>query len=314
MGKTLGQRLLEQMRSCRLCPRSCGVNRLEAASGFCKSDAGLNIAAITLHRGEEPVLSGPRGMCNVFFAHCNLRCSYCQNHQISRDKPVIALAGLDLQQAVAQIASVLARGVSRLGFVSPSHMVAQMVAIVEALWREGLRPVIVYNSSGYDRVETLRLLEGLVDVYLPDCKYMDAELARQFSAASDYPQVATAALREMYRQMGNVLHRDDAGLALRGMIVRHLVLPGKVENSLNVLRFLARELSPKLALSLMSQYYPTAAVAGHPELGRGLQAREYETVLREMEALGLQNGFVQALESAECYRPDFAKGRWMVRG
>lgn len=309
MEENLTEYWMEAMRACRLCPRNCGVNRLEEASGSCRSDARLHIAAITLHRGEEPVLSGPHGMCNVFFSHCNLRCNYCQNFQISRNTGD-ADTVLSLHQAVEQIAAVLARGVERLGFVSPSHMVVQMVAIVEALWREGLRPVIVYNSSGYDRVETLRRLEGLVDVYLPDCKYMDAALAHRYSAAPDYPQVAAAALREMYRQMGNVLHLDDAGLALKGMIVRHLVLPGQVANSLAVLRFLARELSPRLTLSLMAQYYPTAAVADHPELGRRLYAREYDAVIREMETLGLENDFTQELESADYYRPDFSKGRW----
>lgn len=182
-----------------------------------------------------------------------------------------------------------------------------MVAMVEALWQEGWKPVIVYNSNGYDKVETLRQLEGLVDVYLPDCKYMDAGLAGELSGAADYPQVAAKALGEMYRQMGPVLHLDDDGLALRGMVVRHLVLPGQVENSLQVLRFLARELSPKLTLSLMAQYWPIAAVAAHAQLGRRINAEEYAAVLREMEELGFNEGFVQELASADCYWPDFSK-------
>lgn len=212
-----------------------------------------------------------------------------------------------LQHAVTHIIGLLERGIKQVGFVSPSHMVPQMVAIVEALWQQGWQPLIVYNTNAYEQVSTLRQLEGLVDVYLPDCKYMDAALAQTWSGAQDYPQVAAAALKEMYRQMGAVLHLDEHGLALRGMIVRHLVLPGQIANSLTVLRFLAHELSPKLTLSLMAQYRPIAAVATHPDLGRRLSPHEYAAVVREMEELGFSEGFVQKLESADFYWPDFSK-------
>lgn len=299
--------LIARMRACRLCPRQCGANRLQGETGFCRSDAALHIAAITLHRGEEPVLGGERGICNVFFSRCNLGCLYCQNSQISRASSEIACKFTEIDAAVEHIAAILESGVTHVGFVSPSHMTAQMATIVEALWARGARPVVVYNSGGYDSVDTLRRLEGLVDVYLPDCKYMDAGLAGAWSNAPDYPEVAAAALGEMYRQMGHVLHLDDEGLALRGLIVRHLVLPEQRANSLAVLRFLARELSPRLTLSLMAQYRPTAAVAGHPQLGRRLAAGEYAEVLREMEALGFASGFVQEPESADCYNPDFSR-------
>ncbi len=303
----LTQRFVEKMQACRLCPRNCGVKRLQGELGYCRTGRELHIASITLHKGEEPVLSGQDGMCNVFFSHCNLQCMYCQNDQISRNHVELSKKPLKLKEATRQISRMLERGIRHVGFVSPSHMVAQMAGIVEELWREGWKPVIVYNSNGYDRVETLRQLEGLVDVYLPDCKYMDAALARELSGAADYAQVAAAALREMYRQMGPVLHVDDDGLAIRGMVVRHLVLPGQVNNSLQVLQFLARELSPKLTLSLMAQYRPIAAVARHPQLGRRLSGDEYEVVLREMEELGFCEGFVQELESADCYWPDFSR-------
>ena len=307
----LSQKFVEKMQACKLCPRKCGVNRQQGVLGYCRNDHQLNLASITLHKGEEPVLSGPDGLCNVFFAHCNLQCSYCQNHQISRNDILLAGEQWSLAAATRQIGRMLASGIRHVGFVSPSHMVAQMVAMVEALRQEGWKPVIVYNSNGYDKVETLRQLEGLVDIYLPDCKYMDARLATELSGAPDYPQVAAAALREMYRQMGPVLHmdddRDDDGLALRGMMVRHLVLPGQVANSLQVLRFLARELSPKLTLSLMAQYRPIAAVARHPQLGRRVTEEEYEVVLQEMEELGFTEGFVQELAGADCYLPDFSR-------
>ena len=285
----LTQRFVEKMQACRLCPRNCGVKRLQGELGYCRTGRELHIASITLHKGEEPVLSGQDGMCNVFFSHCNLQCIYCQNHQISCNDVVLTREQWNLKGATRQISRMLARGIRHVGFVSPSH------------------PVIVYNSNGYDKVETLRQLEGLVDVYLPDCKYMDAGLAKELSDAADYPQVAAKALREMYRQMGPVLHLDADGLALRGMIVRHLVLPRQVANSLQVLRFLAAELSPKLTLSLMAQYRPIAAVAAHPHLRRRLNCEEYAVVMREMEKLGFNDGFVQELVSADYYWPDFSK-------
>ncbi len=308
MENTLSRYFLATMEMCRLCPRNCEVSRIQGQKGYCccgSQTEQLEIAAITLHKGEEPVLSGQNGICNVFFSHCNLQCSYCQNYQISRNHTVSA--SMPLGEATDAIIAMLKRGIRHVGFVSPSHMVAQMAAIVEALWQQGWKPVIIYNSNGYDRVETLRQLEGLVDVYLPDCKYMDAALAKELSGAADYPEKAAAALGEMYRQMGAVLHLDDEGLLLRGMLVRHLVLPGQVENSLAVLRFLARELSPKLTLSLMAQYRPIPAVGDHPFLGRRLLAEEYAAVLREMEELGFQEGFVQELASSEYYWPDFFK-------
>lgn len=266
----------------------------------------MNIAAITLHRGEEPAISGPLGICNVFFAHCNLQCRFCQNHQISGNHRPVPTSFRSPEQAADAIAAILKTGVNRLGFVSPSHMVPQMVAIVAAVRQRGFRPIVVYNSNGYDRVETLRALEEWIDVYLPDCKYADPHLARTLSGAADYPQVAAAALTEMYRQKGNILHLDDRGQAERGLIVRHLVLPGAVANSLQVLRFLARELSPRLTLSLMAQYQPTVATADCPPLDRPLVPTEYGQVVAELERLGFTNGWLQDMASAGHYNPDFS--------
>lgn len=293
------------LHHCRICPRRCGVDRFAGPTGFCRTDAGYAVASITRHRGEEPVLSGDNGICNVFFNHCNLRCRYCQNFQISRNESRIRGGGLTLPALGDEIAALLDTGVRHLGFVSPSHMVGQMLAIIAQVRRRGHRPVIVYNSNGYDRVETLRLLEEVVDVYLPDYKYRDPALAAQWSAAAEYPEVAALALAEMYRQKGKVLHLGDDGLVERGLIVRHLVLPGAVANSLAVLRFLAETLSPGITLSLMSQYQPIAAVADRPPLNRSLLAAEYDQVVAEMERLGFSQGWVQDFASAECYNPDF---------
>ena len=295
----------DNLRACKICPRQCGVDRFASAAGYCRTDAGMNVAAVTLHRGEEPAVSGVRGICNVFFGHCNLRCRFCQNGQISRNETVIKGANQTLAEVVAAIGRILATGVDRLGFVSPSHLTPQMAAIIGAVRDLGHRPVIVYNTNGYDRVEFLRELDELVDIYLPDFKYADPQLAARLSGAADYPEVAMAAIAEMYRQRGNVLHQDEHGLAERGLIVRHLVLPGAVDNSIQTLRLLAGRLSNRITLSLMAQYNPTPAVAGMPPLNRRLLPEEYAQVVAEMERLGFANGWVQELDSSSCFNPDF---------
>ena len=296
----------EALRHCCLCPRRCGVDRFAGPSGYCRTGAGYAVSAVTVHRGEEPVISGERGICNVFFAHCNLRCGFCQNYQISRPQAHTGEECWTLDTVVAAIVRILDTGIDRLGFVSASHLVPQMAAIITAVRRQGFRPVVVYNSNGYDRVETLRHLDDLVDVYLPDCKYMDPVLSARWSGAGDYPEVAARALAEMYRQRGSVLHLDDQGLVTRGLIVRHLVLPGAVTNTRQVLRFLAESLSPRLTLSLMAQYNPTPLVAAESPLNRRLLPAEYAEAVAEMERLGFVNGWVQEFASAERYNPDFS--------
>ena len=293
------------LKDCRICPRQCGVDRTRGNLGFCRTDAGLNISAIVPHRGEEPAISGIHGICNVFFSHCNLQCRYCQNHQISRNEQSPSGKQWSVAQATEAVLQLLATGTNRIGFVSPSHLVPQMIALIQAIHKEGVRPVVVYNTNGYDRVETLRELEELVDVYLPDFKYSDAKLARSLSGVPDYPEVAAKALVEMYRQRGNLLHLDENNLAERGLIVRHLVLPGHVDNSLQALRFLAENLSPRITLSLMSQYQPTAAVSDLPPFNRPLLSTEYDMVVREMDRLGFTNGWIQDSSSAQYYNPDF---------
>ena len=298
---------LEELKDCAICPRECHVNRWESAKGICCSDSSFNIASICIHKGEEPVISGPNGICNVFFTNCNLRCIYCQNHQISDCSIDRTSFRMEIGDIVREVTSILDRGINMVGFVSPSHFVPQLKTIIRAVEESGYKPVWVYNTNAYDKVETLRSLEGLIDVYLPDFKYMDPLLARLLSKAEDYPLVAAAAIKEMYRQKGAALHLSDEDTAESGIIIRHLVLPGQTRNSMQVLKYIAEELSPKLHISLMSQYYPTARVMEHPFLHRELQGDEYPLVVREMEKLGLEFGWIQGLESIHHYRPDFYK-------
>lgn len=294
-----------QPTDCLVCPRSCGADRTGNLLGYCNASDGLEIASVCIHKGEEPVITGDVGICNVFFSNCNMQCIYCQNRQISKNSGLSSFSRIALNEVVEEICNCLDRGCKAVGFVSPSHMVPQMLKIINALHEKGRFPILVYNSNGYDKVEVLKELEGIIDVYLPDFKYSDAKLAHELSETGDYVDFARLALREMYRQKGSPLHLDDSGQAVSGLIVRHLVLPGYIENSKKVLEFIAHELSPKLHVSLMSQFHPMPEVRHHPHLGRLLSVVEYDEILSEMDRLGLENGWVQELESSAHYLPDF---------
>jgi putative pyruvate formate lyase activating enzyme len=295
------------LENCTLCPRECRVNRFTAGTGYCGMDAGMNIASVCIHRGEEPVISGKEGICNIFFAGCNLRCLYCQNHEISQCGSVIRNSGLDLESVLDTIVQILSEGITAVGFVSPSHMVPQVKTIIKGLNSRGYKPITVYNTNGYDKLETIRSLSGLIDVYLPDYKYVTRAIAAEYSDAPDYPETALKAIKEMYYQKGSTLATDDDGRAENGLLIRHLLLPGHAEESKNVLRSIAEELSPGVHLSLMSQYQPTAQVLHHPILNRPLYKVEYEDVVKTMESLGFRNGWVQDMDSHLNYRPDFRK-------
>lgn len=295
---------ISDIRDCVVCPRECGTDRTSEKLGWCLSGADIMVASICAHRGEEPVISGEHGVCNLFFAHCNLQCIFCQNYQISgnRNEPV---ASRDIASIVTEIEAVLSAGAKGVGFVSPSHYIQSMLQIIEALKASGHQQTYLFNSNGYDKAATVKSLEGVIDVFLPDLKYMDASLGREYSGAKNYPEIATAAIKEMFHQKGANIYLDDDGIIESGLIIRHLVLPGQIDNSKAVLRWIADELSPAVHLSLMSQYHPTPAVADHPTLRRTLRPEEYQEVMEEFERLGFYRGWVQELESPKTYRPDF---------
>ena len=290
---------------CALCPHDCHIDRTGGETGFCHGSDKLSIASICAHRGEEPVISGPRGICNIFFNHCNMRCDFCQNYQISRAHEFGPASEMPLPEAVTRTKSILDQGARGVGFVSPSHCVPQMLMIINALKAMGIDTHYVYNTNGYDRQETIVSLENTIRVWLPDLKYMDEKLGRALSHVSNYPEIATTAIREMFRQVGADIHVDSDGYIQSGLVIRHLVLPGQIENSRAVLKWIATELSPSVHISLMSQYHPTARVAGHSDLGRTLHRDEYEEVVAEFERLGFYRGWVQELGSPWSYLPDF---------
>ncbi len=291
---------------CTICPRNCGVNRFSGKSGFCKCDASFRISSVCVHKGEESVISGEKGICNIFFPHCNMQCIYCQNSGISVNERGNLPDSIPYKELIQKICSILDQTENIVGFVSPSHYIPHMVSIIRGIKETGRNPVFVYNTGGYEKVESLRELEGIIDVYLPDFKYMDAQLAYRYSQAKDYPEVASAAIKEMYRQKGSTLILNDRGLAEWGIVLRHLVLPGAADQSIEVLRYVAEEISPRLHISLMSQYYPTESVSQHSHLNRQVTFEEYNKVVDALYEYGFSHGWTQDMESHASYRPDFS--------
>jgi putative pyruvate formate lyase activating enzyme len=298
---------LKSLSCCTLCPRECQIDRFAGGNGYCGADTGMNIASICVHRGEEPVISGPAGICNIFFSGCNLNCIFCQNHEISKPDNIYTGSFFSFEETLESVEKIISSGIKSVGFVSPSHVVPQMKAIIRGLHEKGLRPVFVYNTNGYDKSDVIDSLEGLIDVYLPDFKYATHEIAKEFSDVSDYPDVAIKALKRMYYQKGSTLLVDDEERAVSGLLIRHLVLPGHAEESKKVLRIIAEELSTGVHISLMSQYHPSPGVLSHSDLGRSLYFSEYSEVAEEMQRLGFRNGWLQEMESNLNYRPDFSK-------
>ena len=276
-----------RLGSCDICPRECGVNRLEGETGFCHSAHLPVVAAVCNHHGEEPAISGNKGSGAIFFGNCNMRCAYCQNYQISQDWEKQQSREMDfhtLAQRMLYLQNEL--GCHNINFVSPSHFVPQLVrAVLEAV-PMGLRLPLVYNTNAYDSAKSLRELEGIINIYLPDLRYASDRWARKFSQAQ-------------------VL--DEAGLAQRGLIVRHLVLPNGLAGSQESLTWLAEEVSPAVAVSIMSQYFPAHRAPLIPSLSRTLSASEYSEVIALIDRLGLENGWLQEMGASDNYLPDFER-------
>ena len=290
------------MKECRVCPRNCSADRLSDQKGFCRAGAEIILARAALHMWEEPCISGKEGSGAVFFSGCSLGCKFCQNGQISRGqtgKKVTAdrLADifLELQQQKA----------NNINLVTAGHFLPQVAEAIEKSRNRGLQIPVVYNSSGYEKSEMLKLLEGLVDIYLPDFKYMDPELAEKYSYARDYPEVAREALKEMVRQTGTP-EFDRRGIMKKGVIVRHLLLPGHVKDSRRVLEYLLSTYGKEIYISLMNQYTPMPAMKDDPRLSRKVTDREYQRLIDYGLQLGLENGFIQEGETAkESFIPEF---------
>lgn len=296
------------LSNCKLCPRECGVNRLLGEHGFCNVGSEPLVANIVLHRGEEPVISGNKGICNVFFAHCNLSCIFCQNHQISRNYNKNIDWTADYEDIIERIINILKQGISIIGFVSPTHQVVQMVEIILRLNKQGYHPTIVYNTNSYDNQQILRSLNDIVDVYLPDIKYFDNNLAKNYSNADNYFEIAMASIKEMVWQKGTTIVMGDDGIIQSGVVLRHMVLPGMLTDSIKIFRKIADDIDTNIAISLMSQYFPFGDdLVKHKELNRTILPSEYNRLVDTIIELGFYKGWIQDLGSSSYYLPDFSK-------
>jgi len=277
------QNAFEILSSCRLCPRKCRVNRLKGEKGFCKTGRNAVVSSYGPHFGEESVLVGRCGSGTIFFSFCNLGCLFCQNYELSHLGEGVETSSREL---AAMMLSLKKQGCHNINLVTPSHVVPQVLEALVIAAGQGLDLPLVYNSSGYDSLATLRLLKGVVDVYMPDFKFWSAESSKKYLAAPDYPERAREAIREMYRQVGDLEVGED-GIAVRGLLVRHLVMPGGVEESRRIFEFIAREISPATYVNVMGQYRPCGEALSHPPLDRPVSGEEHRAALEAAKDAGL---------------------------
>ena len=294
----------QELSDCTLCPRECHVNRNAGEIGYCGQTARLMAARAALHFWEEPCLSGTNGSGAVFFSGCNLRCVYCQNHEIAQGN-----AGREI--TVARLSDIFLglqeKGAHNINLVTPSHFVPQIITALNTAKKQGLFIPIIYNTSAYETVETLHMLDGLVDIYLPDLKYYSTALSENYSHAPDYFGTATAAIAEMLRQVGTPVFADGEGSLMRqGVIVRHLLLPGCGRDSRQILRYLHETYKNDIYISIMNQYTPLSQVSGIPALNRRVSDKEYARIIDYAIRIGIENGFIQEGETAsESFIPAF---------
>lgn len=290
------------LSSCTLCPHMCKINRNNGKIGRCKGTGNVKIALASLHHFEEPCISGKNGSGTVFFSNCNLSCVFCQNYKISQ-------LGLGHEISIDELANIFLEqqknNAENINLVTPTMYVPQIIEAIKIARKNGLKLPIIYNSNGYENLETIRLLRGYIDVYLPDLKYFDDALAKKYSGISNYFENATNAILEMYFQVGLPVF-DENGLIKKGLIIRHLVLPNHIDNSKKVLLWIKENLPKDIYVSLMAQYFPTYKAKNIEDLNRKLSKEEFEEIKNYLEKLDIHNGYFQELgEHEEEYVPDF---------
>lgn len=291
------------LSNCILCPRNCGADRMSGQTGYCGMPSDLRVARAALHMWEEPCISGSTGSGTVFFSGCNLKCIFCQNHSIALGD---CGKSITIQRLAEIFLELQQKGAANINLVTPTHYIPQIRDALLLAKEEGLALPIVYNTGGYESVEALQLLEGLVDIYLPDLKYFSTELSTEYSHAADYFPVATSAIAEMYRQVGAPIFDKATGMMKRGMIVRHLILPGQTKDSKKILRYLHETFGDNIYISIMNQYTPLPHVAKIPLLNRKVTAEEYDKIVNFALRLGISNAYIQEGETAtESFIPPF---------
>jgi putative pyruvate formate lyase activating enzyme len=279
--------LNEFLKECRLCPRECQANRLDGELGYCEAGSELMVSSAFPHFGEEPPLVGFHGSGTIFLTHCNLRCIFCQNYDISHLGRGDRISASGMARAMIRLQET---GCHNINFVTPTHFAPQIVASLPEAIKMGLHVPIVYNCSGYESLEVVRLLDGVIDIYMPDAKYMDEKYSKRFSNASDYPEVLRKVLKEMHRQVGD-LAINSKGIAERGLLIRHLVMPGGVASSEAVLRFIAEEISVHSYVNIMDQYRPEYRAHEYPEINRWIAHKEYLEAIQMARRFQLYRGF-----------------------
>jgi putative pyruvate formate lyase activating enzyme len=279
--------LNEFLKECRLCPRECRVNRLDGEVGVCQAGSDLTISSAFPHFGEEPPLVGNHGSGTIFLTHCNLRCVFCQNYDISHLGRGERIASYDMTRIMLRLQEI---GCHNINFVTPTHYAPQIVASLPEAIEKGLRLPIVYNCSGYESLEVIRLLEGIIDIYMPDAKYMDEKYSKRFSNAPDYPEVIKKVIKEMHRQVGDLTINAE-GIAERGLLIRHLVMPGEVASSEAMLKFIAEEISIHSYVNIMEQYRPEYQAHEYHEISRRITLKEYMEAIQWAKHYRLYRGF-----------------------
>jgi putative pyruvate formate lyase activating enzyme len=284
------KKAFRKLESCSICPRGCQVNRLKSEQGFCKTGLKAKVCSFMLHHGEEPPISGERGSGTIFFSHCNMKCVYCQNYEFSQ----LGQGGREVEpeELASFMIRLQERGAHNINLVTPTHVMPQILEALLIAIPQGLKIPLVYNTGGYELAEIVKLLEGIIDIYLPDMRYADNEAALKYSSARDYPRYNQESLKEMHRQVG-VAKIDALGIIEKGLIIRHLVLPNNISGTDKIMRFISRELSKDTYISLMSQYSPCYQADRFKEISRRINQEEYKIAQQVMQQRGLHNGWIQ---------------------
>ena len=291
---------MEELKSCNICPHKCGVNRLNGIKGRCKCDNKIKIALASVHNYEEPCISGKNGSGTVFFSNCNLNCIYCQNYEISQ-------LGKGKEITIEHLAQIFIKqqekNVNNINLVTPTMYVPQIIEAIRIARKKGLNIPIIYNSNGYENVETIKKLNGYIDIYLPDLKYYSNEIAKKYSKIDNYFETAISAIKEMQKQVGNPIFNEE-GIIQKGVLIRHLILPHHLLNTKNILKYVKENFDENTYISIMAQYFPTYKAKEIPEIARKITKEEYEKVENYLYELDLENGYIQELgEHEEEYVP-----------
>ena len=293
--------MLEKLENCTICPHQCGVDRKKGQIGRCQAKDTVKIALYSVHFFEEPCISGKTGSGTVFFSNCNLNCVFCQNYEISQEARGKEIEIEDLAKIFLEQQK---RNLENINLVTPTSYVSQIIEAIKIARKEGFNLPIVYNTNGYEKVETIKKLDGYVDIYLPDLKYAENELAKKYSNIDNYFEVATTAIKEMYRQVGQPV-LDEKGVMKKGLMIRHLILPNNIENSKHILKWIKENIDEEVYVSVMTQYFPTYKANEYKEINRKISKEEYDEIENYIYKLGIENGYMQDYpeENEEQYVP-----------